>query len=237
MWALIMSDCPMRQKLAAMAKFVVDTLGLHYAREQTHASIVGVIVAAHAKPVTYKVAHDYLNEFKVYAGEQRKKRLSRQGLAWYPPSIADFMAFEPDRYSPGEPPVECPMSAAMIVSGRHLVGARCGNKKLMVGNPSVARNEQGAGSIAAVDDQECEARRRTAKVGKTGDTGRRIRNVKITRKRRAKSIVSQHRNRCPAGRTGPAPSAPRDRRRRASSASAGSPRPSRPPRRRRGSRP
>ena len=61
-WALIRSDCPMRQKLAAMAKFVVDTLGRHYAREQTHASIVGVIVAAHAKPVSYQRAHDYLNE-------------------------------------------------------------------------------------------------------------------------------------------------------------------------------
>ena len=28
-WALIRSDCPMHQKLAAMAKFVVDRLGLH----------------------------------------------------------------------------------------------------------------------------------------------------------------------------------------------------------------
>ena len=58
LWALIRSDCPMHQKLASMAEFVVDTLGLHYAGELTHASIVGVIVAAHAKPVSHQRAHD-----------------------------------------------------------------------------------------------------------------------------------------------------------------------------------
>ena len=58
MWALIRSDAPMHQKLASIAKFVVDGLGLHYAGELTHASIVGVIVAAHAKPVSYQRAHD-----------------------------------------------------------------------------------------------------------------------------------------------------------------------------------
>ena len=68
LWALIGSDCTIHQKLASTAEFVVDKLGLHYAEELTYASIVGVIVAAHAKPVNYQIAHDYLNEFKVYAG-------------------------------------------------------------------------------------------------------------------------------------------------------------------------
>ena len=72
----------------------------------------------------------------------------------YPAAVADFVAVEPDRYSPSEPPVECQLSAAIIVSGRHLLRANCGNEKLMVSSPSVARNEQGARSIAAVDDQE-----------------------------------------------------------------------------------
>ena len=65
----------MSQKLASMAEFVVDKLGLHYAGELTRASIVGVIVAAHAKPVSYQRAHDYLDEFKVYARGQVKTRL------------------------------------------------------------------------------------------------------------------------------------------------------------------
>ena len=113
----------MHQKLASIATFVVDELGLHYAGELTHASIVGVIVAAHAKPVSYQRAHDYLNEFNVYAKGQVKKRLSCPGMRRYPAAVADFMEVEPDRYSPGEPPVECQLSAAIILSGRHLVGA------------------------------------------------------------------------------------------------------------------
>ena len=152
LWALIMSDCPMHQKLASMAEFVVDKLGLHYAGEQTFASIVGVVLAAHAKPVSHQRAHDYLNEFNVYAKGQVKKRLSCPGTRRYPAAVADFMEAEPDRYSPSEPPVECQLSAAVIVSGRHLAGARCKNKTLMVGSPCApsVRNADGAGSIAGL---------------------------------------------------------------------------------------
>ena len=116
-----------------------------------------------------------------------EKRLSRQGMAWYPPSIADFMAFEPDRYSPGEPPVECPISATMIVGGRHLVGARCGNKKLMVSCPSVARNEQCARSIAAVDIYE--------RVKRKPVYGRKSK-PKTLKKPASASIYSQHSGGC-----------------------------------------
>ena len=81
-----------------------------------------------------------------------KKRFSCPGMRRYPAAVADFMEVEPDRYSPSEPPVECKLSAAVIVSGRHVVGARCDNKTLMVGSPCApsVRNEDGAGAIAGL---------------------------------------------------------------------------------------
>ena len=62
----------MHEKLLAIAKFVVGNLGLHYPRELTSASIVGVAIAAHGKPVTYQQAHKYHEMFKDNVKDERK---------------------------------------------------------------------------------------------------------------------------------------------------------------------
>ena len=49
MWMLQTADRPLREKLAAVAGFIVNTLGLHYPRELTIASIISVVFAAHGK--------------------------------------------------------------------------------------------------------------------------------------------------------------------------------------------
>ena len=58
-------------KLKLVADFLVNTIGLHYPRELTSASIIGVVFAAHVKPLTYHQAHDYLEDFKGYFKDER----------------------------------------------------------------------------------------------------------------------------------------------------------------------
>ena len=62
----------MHEKLLAVAKFVVDTLGLHYPRELTSASIVGVVIAAHGKAITYQQGRKYHELFKEAVNDHRK---------------------------------------------------------------------------------------------------------------------------------------------------------------------
>jgi len=123
MWSMIRSNAEMRKKLASVASFVVGTLGLHDPNESSIASILGVVFGAHAQPLSYQAVADYRAEFAGYLKDCRSKRLSVPGLARYPQSIAEFLRAEPDRYAPGEHPVECPITSAMIESGRHLASA------------------------------------------------------------------------------------------------------------------
>ena len=142
MWSMLRSSAEMRRKLASVANFVVGTLGLLYPNGSTIASIVGVIVGAHAQPMTYQEARDYRAEFAGYLKRCRSKRLSIPGLARYPQSIAEFLRAEPDRYAPGQHPVECPVTSAMIESGRHLVSA-CDTHGAgsMISRPTVSDKE------------------------------------------------------------------------------------------------
>ena len=53
-WSMLRSSASMMSKLASVASFVVDTLGLHYPNESSIASIIGVVFAAQANPWAMK---------------------------------------------------------------------------------------------------------------------------------------------------------------------------------------
>ena len=44
MWTMLKSDQQFETKMSAMAEFIVDTVGVHYPRELSYTSIVGVII-------------------------------------------------------------------------------------------------------------------------------------------------------------------------------------------------
>ena len=123
MWSMIRSSAEMMKKLKTVARFAVGTLGLHYPNDSSIASIIGVVFAAHGQPMSNEKARGYRAEFAGYIKDCRSKRLSVPGLARYPQSITEFLRAEPDRYAPGEHPVECPITSSMIESGRHLASA------------------------------------------------------------------------------------------------------------------
>ena len=79
--AVLTSDIQINDKLVSVAGFVIDRLGLHYFAEMTSASIVGVVLAAHGKTMTYRDAHDHLGTFGVFIKDHQQKRLVRQGCA------------------------------------------------------------------------------------------------------------------------------------------------------------
>ena len=54
MWTLLRSEHTITTKLISAAEFIVDTLGLHYPTDMTMASIVGTIVAAHGKQMSFQ---------------------------------------------------------------------------------------------------------------------------------------------------------------------------------------
>ena len=60
MWTLLRSEHTITTKLISAAESIVDTLGLHYPTDMTMAWIVGTIVAAHGKQVSFKIARDLL---------------------------------------------------------------------------------------------------------------------------------------------------------------------------------
>ena len=64
LWAMIEGDNQINDKLAAVAVFVIDRLGLHKFSEKAAASIVGVILAAHGKPMSFHDAHDHPRTLK-----------------------------------------------------------------------------------------------------------------------------------------------------------------------------
>ena len=144
LWTLLRSDIQLCTKLTTVAEFIVDTLGLHYPKELTCASIVGVILAAHGKSMAYQKANENLWSFKGMVSDCRARRLSTRTLAKFPSSVAEFMTAHPSRYSTEAPPVECPLSSAVLMSGRHLVAARATNKKLKTDNHGILRPEVAA---------------------------------------------------------------------------------------------
>ena len=102
LWAMLVGDNQINDKLAAVAVFVIDRLGLHYFKDKTAVSIVGVLLAAHGKPMTYRDAHDHLGTFEMFIKDHRQKRLSARGVLTYPQSVVEFMRVCPGRYSPDD---------------------------------------------------------------------------------------------------------------------------------------
>ena len=130
MWTMLKSDQQFETKMSAMAEFLVDTVGVHYPRELSYTSIVGVIIAAHGKGMSFGTANKHLWAFKGMVKARRELHLSQPAVTRYPESVDEFVSVNPGRYSPAAMPVECPLSDAMITSGRYLVAARANNKKL-----------------------------------------------------------------------------------------------------------
>ena len=73
-WEMLKSDRQIREKLLEVSEFVVNTVGLHYPRELTVASILGVVFAAHGKHLSYQQARDHLLDFKEILRAERKSR-------------------------------------------------------------------------------------------------------------------------------------------------------------------
>ena len=121
MWGFLRSSKPISSKLIKVAEFVVDILGLHFPDEMTYASIAGVIIAAHGKPLSFATADDILKEFKQHVKEQRKKRRSTRTFLQFPASVSEFMRVQLGRCSIDAQPVHCPLASDILASGRYLV--------------------------------------------------------------------------------------------------------------------
>ena len=104
--AVLTSDIQINDKLVSVAVFVIDRLGLHYFAEMTSASIVGVVLAAHGKPMAYHEAHDHLRTFKKCIKERRNLGSSASVVLTYPQSVFEFVRLCPGRHSPSDPPVK-----------------------------------------------------------------------------------------------------------------------------------
>ena len=121
---MIQGDNQLKDKLAAVAVFVIDRLGLHKPSEKTAVSIVGVVLAAHGKPMSFHAAHDHLRTFKRLIRERRMLGSSASSVLTYPQSAFAFVSRNPGRYSQDDPPVTCPLAHTVIASGRSLVCRR-----------------------------------------------------------------------------------------------------------------
>ena len=121
LWGMLGGEAQINDKLVAVAVFVIDRLGLHYFAEKTAVSIVGVVLAAHGKPMTYHEAHDHLRTFKKCIKERRNLGSSASVVLTYPQSVFEFVRLCPGRYSPSDPPVKCPLTRTAIASGRSLM--------------------------------------------------------------------------------------------------------------------
>ena len=148
MWTMLASPLSFDTKLASMAEFIVDIVGVHFPKEVTYTSILGVIIAANGERMSFRAAHRHLQAFKELVVDRRKKKLSHPGLARYTHSVGDFIAVCPGRYAACSPPVVCPIEEAMIKSGRYLVSAHGANERLKAADhPRCKRTVQcGVGS-------------------------------------------------------------------------------------------
>ena len=90
LWAMIQGDNRLKDKLAAVVAFVIDCLGLHKPSEKTAVSIVGVVLAAHGKPMSFHAAHDHLRTFKRLTRERRMLGSSASSVLTYPQSFSYF---------------------------------------------------------------------------------------------------------------------------------------------------
>ena len=121
LWAMIQGDNQLKDKLAAVADFAIDRLGLHRPSEKTTISMAGVVLAAHGKPMSFHAAHDHLQAFKHLIRERRMLGSSASSVLTYPQSAFVFVSQNPGRYSQDDPPVTCPLAPTVIASGRSLV--------------------------------------------------------------------------------------------------------------------
>ena len=74
MWTMLASTLSFDTKLASMAEFIVDNLGVHFPKEVTYTSILGVIIAANGERMSFRAAHKHLQAFKELVIDRRRKR-------------------------------------------------------------------------------------------------------------------------------------------------------------------
>ena len=104
--------------------------------------MVGVVLAAHGKPMSFHAAHDHLRTFKQCIRERRMLGSSASSVLTYPQSAFAFVSRNPGRYSQDDPPVTCPLAHTVIASGRSLVCRRLDDhvsyNESLDGNPARA---------------------------------------------------------------------------------------------------